>query len=48
MRASILVVKDTGLSFGALVFSFFTLMMINAIIILPAALIVQEFLSAVI
>ena len=41
-----LAVKDTGISFGALVFSFFTLMMINAIIILPVGLMTQEFLRA--
>lgn len=41
-------VKDTGMSFGALVFSFFTLMMINAIIILPVGLILQEFLSSLV
>ena len=45
MRASILNVKDTGMSVGALVFSLFTLLMINAIVILPAGLIVREFLS---
>ena len=41
-----LAVKDTGISFGALVFSFFTLMIINAIVILPASLIVQDFLRS--
>jgi hypothetical protein len=43
VRASIVAPKHTGMSFGALVFSFFTLMMINAIIILPIGLIIQDF-----
>ena len=44
MKASIVTVKHTSMSFGALVFSFFTLTMINAIIILPVGLIIQYFL----
>ena len=48
VRTSIVAVKDTGISVGALAFSFFTLMMINAIVILPAGLIVQDFLRALI
>lgn len=48
MRTSIVAVRETGVSVGALAFSFFTLMMINAIIILPAGLILQDFLRAVI
>jgi len=48
VRASIVAVKHTGISFGALVFSFFTLLMINAIIILPVGLMVQDFLRALI
>ncbi|MCH8827758.1 MAG: hypothetical protein IIB16_12435 [Chloroflexi bacterium] len=46
MRTSIVAVRDTGVNVGALAFSFFTLMMINAIVILPAGLIVQDFLRA--
>ena len=48
VRTSIVAVRETGVSVGALAFSFFTLMMINAIIILPAGLILQDFLRAVI
>ena len=48
MRASIVAVKDTGLSFGALVFSFFTLLIINAIVILPVGLLVQDFLRSLV
>ena len=46
VRTSIVAVRDTGVNVGALAFSFFTLMMINAIVILPAGLIVQDFLRA--
>lgn len=48
MRASIVAVKDSGMSFGGLVFTFFTMMMINAIIIVPVALILQEFFRSLI
>jgi hypothetical protein len=43
VRASIVAAKHTGMSFGALVFSFFTLMMINVIVILPMGLVIQDF-----
>ncbi len=47
MKTSIVTVKHTGMSFGALVFSFFTLPMINAITILQVGLIIQDFLRSI-
>ena len=47
MKASAVVLKNKGIGFGELVFSAFTLMMINAIVIVPAGLILQDFLRSI-
>ena len=47
MRASVVAIKNTSVSFGEYVFSFFTLMVINAIVIVPAVLILRELLKSV-
>lgn len=46
MKASITVIKDTGVSFGELAISVLTLMTINAVIIIPAALFTHEVISS--
>ena len=48
VKASILVVRDTGMILGALAFSVFTLMMINSIVIVPTVLLIRELLDVII
>ena len=45
MKSSVLAIKQTGAAFGELVVSLLTLVVINAIILAPAASMVNNILS---
>lgn len=47
MKASVATVKTTSINFGEYVVSVLTLIVINAIVIVPAALIIREFLVSI-
>ncbi len=46
MRASAVAIRNTGVTFGEFMFSLFTLAVINAIVIIPAALVIREVINS--
>ena len=47
MKASVVTFKNTSVNFGEYAMSVLTLMVINAIVLVPAALIIREFVSSI-
>ena len=47
MKASVATIKNTSVSFGEYVMTVLTLMVINAIVIVPAVLSIREFVDSI-